>query len=171
MTGWGHDFLFGNTALGDVSAYIARNGANTTTGTITQSGTTVTGSGTSWTSDLTGGVLYYADGSRTTIVSVNSATSLTVTTSRTIGSAQSYQASGGNINCARYFYFYITIDASQTFGYPEDVNRGPTISDLSLFFTSDPSKRLRHGKTFTGGEQQPLDTPCRQTNDPDCPLP
>ena len=80
-------------------------------------------------------------------------------------------SSGGNINCARYYYFSISIDASQTYGYPEDVNRGPTISDLSLFFTSDPSKRLRHGKTFTGGELQPLDTPCRQTVDTDCPLP
>lgn len=80
-------------------------------------------------------------------------------------------SSGGNINCARYYYFSISIDASQTFGYPEDVTRGPTITDLSLFFTSDPSKRLRHGKTFTGGEQQPLDTPCRQSVDSDCPLP
>lgn len=76
-----------------------------------------------------------------------------------------------DINCARYYYFYVSIDASQTFGYPEDVNRGPTIADLSLFFTSDPSKRLRHGKTFTGGEQQPLDTPCRQSVDAQCPLP
>lgn len=92
----------------------------------------------------------------------------------TMGDVAPYVArnsSGGNINCARYFYFYISIDASKTFGYPEDINRGPTISDVSLFFTSDPSKRLRHGKTFTGGEQQPLDTPCRQSNDADCPLP
>jgi hypothetical protein len=79
--------------------------------------------------------------------------------------------SGNNINCARYFYFFISIDASKTFGYPEDVTRGPTMTDLSLFFSSDPSKRLRHGKTFTGGERQPFDTPCRQSVDADCPLP
>ena len=92
----------------------------------------------------------------------------------TLGDVASYtpkDSTGGNINCARYYYFYVSIDASQTFGYPEDVNRGPTISDLSLFFTSDPSKRLRHGKTFTGGEQQPLDAPCRQSVDANCPLP
>lgn len=92
----------------------------------------------------------------------------------TLGDVNEYiplNSSGGDINCARYFYFYVSIDASQTFGYPEDVNRGPTIADLSLFFTSDPSKRLRHGKTFTGGEQQPLDTPCRQSVDAQCPLP
>jgi len=87
------------------------------------------------------------------------------------GSVEGALDSGDDINCARYFYFNVSIDASQTFGYPEDVTRGPTINDLSLFFTSDPSKRLRHGKTFTGGEQQPLDTPCRQSEDPQCPLP
>jgi len=92
----------------------------------------------------------------------------------TLGDVEPYtpkNSTGGDINCARYFYFFISIDASKTFGYPEDVNRGPTIADLSLFFTSDPNKRLRHGKTFTGGEQQPLDTPCRQSVDSDCPLP
>jgi hypothetical protein len=93
----------------------------------------------------------------------------------TLGQVESYtplNSSGGDINCARYYYFYISIDASKTFGYPEDVTRGPTIADLSLFFTSDPSKRLRHGKTFTGGEQQPLDTPCRVSiEQPNCPEP
>jgi len=91
-----------------------------------------------------------------------------------LGDVNSYtpiNGSGSNINCARYFFFFVEINAEQTFGYPEDVNRGPTISDLSLFFTSDPNKRLRHGKTFTGGEQQPLDTPCRQSADVDCSLP
>lgn len=92
----------------------------------------------------------------------------------TLGDVAPYiplDASGVDTEFARWFFFSIKIDASQTFGYPEDVNRGPTIADLSLFFTSDPSKRLRHGKTFTGGEQQPLDTPCRQSNDADCPQP
>jgi hypothetical protein len=68
-------------------------------------------------------------------------------------------SSGGNINCARYFNFSLNIDSQQAYGFPEDVTRGPTIDDLTLFFTADPSKRLIHGKTFTGGEQQPLDTP------------
>jgi N-acetylneuraminic acid mutarotase len=98
----------------------------------------------------------------------------------TLGNVEAYSplnSSGGNINCARYYYFFVSIDASQTFGYPEDVARGPTMTDLSLFFTSDPSKRLRHGKTFTGGQLQPLDTPCRKGSavlgDPNynCPLP
>jgi hypothetical protein len=171
MTTWGHNYNYGDTTLGDVAGYTPRNGSSTTAGTITQSGTAVTGSGTSFTSDLIGGVLYYLDGSYSTIVTVNSTTSLTVNASKTIGTGQTYTAAGGNINCARYYYFYVSIDASRTFGYPEDVNRGPTISDLSLYFTSDPSKRLRHGKTFTGGELQPLDTPCRQSEDTECPLP
>jgi hypothetical protein len=67
--------------------------------------------------------------------------------------------SGTNTNFARYYYFSVGIDSSQAYGYPDDVTRGPTIDDLSLFFTADPSKRLRHGKTFTGGEKQPLNTP------------
>ncbi len=172
MTTWGRETNYGNVTLGDVATFTARNGSTYSTGTITQSGTTVTGSGTTWTTnDLKGGVITYQDGTSATIVSVDSATQLTVSTSRTIGSAETYSAGGGNTNCARYYFFYVSIDASQTFGYPEDVNRGPTISDLSLFFTSDPSKRLRHGKTFTGGEVQPLDTPCRQSVDAQCPLP
>ncbi len=80
----------------------------------------------------------------------------------TLGNPETYiprDGSNANTNCARYYYLTVTIDSQQAYGYPEDVTRGPTIADLSLFFTSDPSKRLRHGKTFTGGEQQPLDTP------------
>lgn len=79
-----------------------------------------------------------------------------------LGQPETYtpkDGSGTNTNCARYFYFNVTIDSQFSYGYPEDVTRGPTIADLGLFFTSDPGKRLRHGKTFTGGEQQPLDTP------------
>lgn len=67
--------------------------------------------------------------------------------------------SGTNTNCARFYYLSVNIDSSQAYGYPEDVSRGPTITDLSLFFTADPSKRLMHGRTFTGGLQQPDDTP------------
>jgi hypothetical protein len=67
--------------------------------------------------------------------------------------------SGANTSFARYHFLSLTIDSQQAWGFPEDVTRGPTIADLSLFFTSDPAKRLIHGKTFIGGEQQPLDTP------------
>lgn len=68
-------------------------------------------------------------------------------------------ASGVNTNCARYFYFNISVDSSQAFGYPDDVSRGPTITDLTLQFTADPAKRLMHGRTFVGGLQMPDDTP------------
>ena len=67
--------------------------------------------------------------------------------------------SGVNTNCARYYYFNVGVDSSQAFGYPDDVSRGPTITDLTLQFTADPAKRLMHGRTFTGGLQQPIDTP------------
>jgi N-acetylneuraminic acid mutarotase len=80
----------------------------------------------------------------------------------TLGQTENYiplDDTGTDTNFARYYYFTVSIDSSQAYGYPEDVTRGPTIDDITLFFTSDPSKRLRHGKTFTGGELQPLDTP------------
>lgn len=67
--------------------------------------------------------------------------------------------SGTNIKCGRYFFFNVSVDSSQAFGYPDDVSRGPTITDLTLQFTADPGKRLMHGRTFTGGLQQPLDAP------------
>lgn len=68
-------------------------------------------------------------------------------------------SSGTNTNCARFYYFNVTVDSSEAYGYPDDVTRGPTITDLTLQFTADPSKRLMHGRTFTGGLQQPIDTP------------
>jgi hypothetical protein len=80
----------------------------------------------------------------------------------TLGQPENYIArdtAGTNTNFARYYYMSISIDSSQAYGYPDDVTRGPTVNDITLFFTSDPSRRLRHGKTFTGGELQPLDTP------------
>jgi hypothetical protein len=68
-------------------------------------------------------------------------------------------ASGADTSCARYYYFMLNVDSSQAYGYPDDVSRGPTITDLTLQFTADPSKRMMHGRTFTGGLQQPLDAP------------
>jgi hypothetical protein len=80
--------------------------------------------------------------------------------------------SGSDTNCARFYYLSVTVDSSQAYGYPEDISRGPTITDLTLEFTADPSKRLMHGRTFTGGLQQPDDTPCRQSSGfAACPLP
>ena len=66
---------------------------------------------------------------------------------------------GNDTNCARFYYFTVSVDSSKAYGYPEDIARGPTITDLTLQFTADPSKRLMHGRTFTGGLQQPIDTP------------
>ena len=80
----------------------------------------------------------------------------------TLGTPGAYivkDGSGTDIKCSRYFFFNVTVDSSQAFGYPDDVSRGPTITDLTLQFTADPSKRLMHGRTFTGGLQMPNDTP------------
>lgn len=70
-------------------------------------------------------------------------------------------SSGVNTNCARYFYFSLTADNTQALSFPENINAttGPSITDLTLRFTADPSKRLMHGRTFVGGIQMPNDTP------------
>lgn len=84
---------------------------------------------------------------------------------------------GTSISCSRFYYLSFSIDSSQAFGYPEDNTRGPYISDISLYYTASASGRMLHGKTFSGGLQQPLDTPCRQSNDSSdpnyaaCPIP
>lgn len=170
--GWGQNTVYGDITLGDVAAFIPM-APTYSAGTITQSGTTVTAGGSArWVSEQVGATLTYQDGTTATISSVASnGLTMVVSVSKTIASAQTYLISNDNTDFARWYYFLLSIDASQSFGYPEDVSRGPTIADLSLFFTADPSKRLRHGKTFTGGGLQPLDTPCRQSVDAQCPLP
>lgn len=80
----------------------------------------------------------------------------------TLGKPGAYtpkNSSGTDTNCARYFYFNISVDSSQAFGYPDDVTRGPTITDLTLQYTANASTRLMHGRTFSGGLQMPDDTP------------
>lgn len=59
----------------------------------------------------------------------------------------------------RYYFLFLTVDASQAFGFPEDYTRGPNIQNLTLQYIANPSKRLRNGKTFTNGIQQPLNAP------------
>jgi len=81
-----------------------------------------------------------------------------------INPAYTYTAldgSGNNMNCARYFFFSLTADNTQALSFPENVNAttGPSITDLTLRLSSDPGKRLMHGRTFIGGIQMPNDTP------------
>jgi hypothetical protein len=79
----------------------------------------------------------------------------------TLASPEAYtvkNSGGTDIKCSRYFFMNVYIDASQTYGYPDDISRGPTLDNLTLFFQSNPGQRLIHGKTFIEGTQQPLDT-------------
>ena len=75
-----------------VSTYSALSGANMV-GTITQTGTTVTGVGTVFPNDFVRGTLKYANNLTTTITGYTNATSFTVADSRTIGTGQAYQIS------------------------------------------------------------------------------
>jgi hypothetical protein len=80
----------------------------------------------------------------------------------TLGSLGTYSpldGSGTNMSCGRYYFLSVSIDAQNAFGFPDDVTRGPTITDTSLRYTSSPQKRLLHGSTFINGMQNPLDSP------------
>ena len=60
------------------------------TGTASQSGTTVTGSGTTWTAAMIGSIFLYADGTSSGVITARASnTSITVTTSQTV-SSQAY---------------------------------------------------------------------------------
>jgi hypothetical protein len=67
------------------------------TGTITQSGFTITGSGTTFQTVANTGLLYYADGSTATITYI-SPTQLTSSVSKTISTGQTYNIVWGGFN-------------------------------------------------------------------------
>ncbi len=66
------------------NGWSASAGSSYTVGTASQSGTTVTGSGTTWTSDMVGGIITYSTGSQALITAFTSGTSLTVFPSQTV---------------------------------------------------------------------------------------
>jgi uncharacterized coiled-coil protein SlyX len=95
-------------------------------GTASQSGGTITGIGTRWTSRLTGGVLIFEDGTRASIDSVDSTTSITTSVSRTVAD-QSYS-----------IYYSGTVLSTNGGGFGSKLNLSlPTILD-----TNDYSKKL-----------------------------
>ena len=71
-------------------------------GTLSQSGTTVTGSGTSWTAAMVGDKIQYADGATATITGYTSATSLTVDASRTVAAGTKYVIDDGSVGSWTY---------------------------------------------------------------------
>jgi trimeric autotransporter adhesin len=102
------------------------------TGTASQSGTTVTGSGTTWTSGMVGSQLVYADGtSAGTITGFTDATHLTVSTSQTIAS-QSYgiNYTGLQVNSTGYAGVGTT---APTHG----LTLGSATNGLALYNTAD----------------------------------
>ena len=85
--------IWSEDTTGDrVTAY--SNVASTyTINTITQSGTTITGIGTTFPNDLVRGTITYADDTTSLITGYTNATSFTVEDSKTVGSAQAYSIS------------------------------------------------------------------------------
>jgi hypothetical protein len=78
------------TGFKNLTGGYCSNSISYTTGTATQSGTTVTGVGTTWTSAMVGGVIIFSNMLEGFITAVNSTTSLTVLPSQSISSPLSY---------------------------------------------------------------------------------
>jgi len=89
--------IYTEATTGDrVTAY--SNATSTyTTGTITQSGTTVTGVGTVFPNDFVRGTITYLDAATSTITAHTNSTSFTVEDSKTIGSGQTYSISYNSV--------------------------------------------------------------------------
>lgn len=81
-------------AIGQFDAYAS----SYTTGTVGQSGTTVTGSGTTFTSAMVGGTIVYANHSRAQITGFTSTTSLTVDRSQTVTAGSTYTIYYGGVH-------------------------------------------------------------------------
>jgi len=89
----GYTYFAGNVGIGTIvpSGILSVTPSQYNTGTASQSLTTVTGVGTTWTSAMVGSQFVYADGTNGgTITAFGSATSLTVSTSQTVAS-QAYK--------------------------------------------------------------------------------
>jgi hypothetical protein len=73
------------------------NGTAGASSTITQAGTAITGSGTTFTNNMSGGTIYYSDGTTATITYV-SATSLTSSVSKSVAANSTYTIVYGGFN-------------------------------------------------------------------------
>ena len=101
-----------------------------TTGTASQSGTTVTGSGTTWSAQMVGGVIVWANGVRAFILAFITTTQLTVTPSQTVASGS-------------YTLYYLGVQIYQNYFA---ASTGYFLSGTTAFCdTSDPSKQLLFG--------------------------
>lgn len=66
---------------------------------------------------------------------------------------------GDDTSCTRYFTFEIVMDSTRSASFPSLPSSNPAISEIVLSMVVNPAKRLRHGRTFVGGLQTPIDTP------------
>lgn len=89
-------------------------------------------------------------GSTTTFADANLATPSILTAK---------DGSGIDTNCTRYFSFSLTMDSTRSSSFPNLPTGNPAINEIVLSMVANPAKRLRHGRSFIGGLQSPIDTP------------
>jgi len=63
---------------------------------------------------------------------------------------------GSGVSIGRYLLLTYTIDDSASALFPDSAGGQTTITDYDLYFTANPSSRLRGGQTFTGQKDRGL---------------
>jgi len=66
---------------------------------------------------------------------------------------------GSNVTLSRYLLLRYSIDDSRFATFPDSAGGQSTITDFDVYYTANPSSRLRGGRTFTNGADRGLDAP------------
>lgn len=140
------------------------------TGTASQSGTTVTGVGTTWTSAMVGSQFIYADGTSSgTITAFGSTTSLTVSVSQTVAS-QAYKINytGLQVTSAGLVGIGTTSPTSTAALHVADFNsnnwRFDNTRTLSYFFAAEANPRWQLSSALLPGSTAGLGFGAGSTN-------
>ena len=92
------------------------------------------------------------------LVSAPSATSAFGSTQApTINFGSLFNVTVGSNKQARYYRLTLTLDDTASATFPDAPSQQSVISSFDVFYHPNTAKRLRGGKTFTGGKQQSLD--------------
>jgi hypothetical protein len=99
------------------------------TGTITQTTTAITGSGTTFTSSMNGGTIYYSDGTSATITYLT-ATTLTSSLSKTVTAGSTYTIVYGGFNVTSNGTAYLQPTNNSTTAFQVQNNSGTSVFDV-----------------------------------------
>ncbi len=135
-------------------------------GTISQSGTAITGSGTSWDSTIVGKTILYSDGSTATITAFTDATHATSSVSKTVAAGSSYVMKPllGDQTVAIITFKAVGVGSAPiSFGCIDDTfvngskNASPTCTNGDVVAGTAANSNLLAGGSQTGGTYTVVD--------------